>query len=108
MPYKKLNLKTGDELNEAVFKQIDNNFENIYNSLLDMINALSERVTELENNGGGGGGTTPDPEPEVNTTITDDGSGNITVSSNITDDNLGNVTLSSTISDDGNGNIILN
>lgn len=35
MAYEKLNAKTGDELNEAFFKKIDDNFERIYDDLYD-------------------------------------------------------------------------
>lgn len=35
MAYERLDLQTGDELNEAVFKHIDDSFERVYDDLYD-------------------------------------------------------------------------
>lgn len=35
MPYERLDLRNGDELDEEVFKQFDDSFEKVYNDLYD-------------------------------------------------------------------------
>lgn len=102
MAYERLNLKQNDLLDEEVFKRIDDGIENldvVIETLRMIIADLNNKVEKLENG----------QDVSSSITITDDGNGNLTITTSLSDDNNGNVTMSSgSFNDDENSNVSTN